>query len=619
VDHDEFVWLGYHMNWPGAGDDMYYLRNTIDNSARRGYYSVNAIPRFYTDGTQSGVPTANQIHSMSSQEVPYQINVTPEFADGTIDVSVELITDVAIDGYRLHTALCLEHVDGPFPGSGPDEFEMVMLEMLPSANGQVIDVVAGTHTFEYSFEFDNDWSVPNLTVVCFLQNNTDKSVKQAGSAEVPALSPYLYYDNFEMNDLGQSDPNLRLDPGEEASLIVHVRNQEGFLNAEDVTGTLRCEDENVTISTESVDFGDIMNGFISANTLDPFTVSIADDYIASEVTFFVDLVELSGYEKTLEFTTLVGRPDVLLVNDFGAGTDVSSYWQDMFENAGLLYALNSSAQASATSSINNYNSVIWSTSNATGDVISDTEVTVISDYLTSGGKMLLVGEDIVTDEGENQWFQDFFACSGSTEPVTGVQAQVNVLGITDSPFDGIEAWIVNGSPNTGSVKALTPLEGSTSMMHYATTDLISVVGYRTDNFSSMHTGFNIEAVHPEGMADTDLTSSELMQLMLNWLNGITTSVDPLAHSDLPESIELNAYPNPFNGIVSLRYYINQQSNVSLEIFDTLGRSVATLVNENHSTGFRTVSWNADHMSSGVYFVRLTSGTDHRMHKIMLLK
>ncbi len=608
------------MNWPGNGDDMYYHLNPADNNARRNYYGVNAIPRFYMDGTQTnGCPSSTAVRNRAGEEVPYQINVTPEFVDGTIEVSIELITDVAIDGYRLHTALCLEHVDGPFPGSGPDEFEMVMLKMLPSGNGQILNVAAGTHTFEFSFDFNTDWSVPNLTVVSFLQDNSNKSVKQAGSAEVPALSPYLYYDMSEMNDLGQDDPNMRLDPGEEASLIVHVRNQAGFLNAEGVTGTLRCDDDNVTLSTESVDFGDIINGLISANTMDPFTVSIADDYIASEVTFFVDLVDLSGYEKTLEFTTLIGRPDVLLVNDFGTGLDAISHWQSMFENAGLLFALNTSAQAQATSSINNYNSVIWATSNATGDVISDAEVIVISDYLTSGGKMLLVGENIITEEGDNQWFQDFFACSGSTEPVIGMQARVNVLGIVDGPFDGVEAWIFNGAPNTGSVQALTPLDGSTRIMHYATTDLISVVGYRTDDFSSMYTGFNLEAVSPDGRSDTDVPSHELMQHMLNWLNNITTNVDPIAHSDLPETIELSAYPNPFNGIVSLKYYIKQQGNVNLEIFDTLGRSVVSLVNEDHSAGFKTISWNADHLSSGVYFVRLTSGSDHMMHKIMLLK
>ena len=53
------------------------------------------------------------------------------------------------------------------------------------------------------------------------------------------------------------------------------------------------------------------------------------------------------------------------------------------------------------------------------------------------------------------------------------------------------------------------------------------------------------------------------------------------------------------------------SNVTVEIYDALGRKVATLVDEEQSAGWKEVEWNAKDVSSGIYFyklqVRPTSG------------
>ena len=46
---DRIAAIKYHMNWPGANDPM-YLHNTADNDARRGVYSVNAVPHTVVDG-----------------------------------------------------------------------------------------------------------------------------------------------------------------------------------------------------------------------------------------------------------------------------------------------------------------------------------------------------------------------------------------------------------------------------------------------------------------------------------------------------------------------------------------------------------------------------------------
>jgi uncharacterized protein (DUF362 family) len=81
----------------------------------------------------------------------------------------------------------------------------------------------------------------------------------------------------------------------------------------------------------------------------------------------------------------------------------------------------------------------------------------------------------------------------------------------------------------------------------------------------------------------------------------------------------NCYPNPFNPTTTIRYHISKTSSVKLTVYDLSGREVATLVNEEKPTGTYTVPWNAAHLSSGVYFSKLTAGKFTQVKKMILIK
>ncbi|MBI1803869.1 MAG: T9SS type A sorting domain-containing protein [Ignavibacteriae bacterium] len=66
------------------------------------------------------------------------------------------------------------------------------------------------------------------------------------------------------------------------------------------------------------------------------------------------------------------------------------------------------------------------------------------------------------------------------------------------------------------------------------------------------------------------------------------------------------YPNPFNPTTSIEFDLSQQSTVTLEVFDVLGKRIAMLVNGDRRTAGRYhEEWNADNFPSGIYFYRLT--------------
>jgi len=89
-----------------------------------------------------------------------------------------------------------------------------------------------------------------------------------------------------------------------------------------------------------------------------------------------------------------------------------------------------------------------------------------------------------------------------------------------------------------------------------------------------------------------------------------------------------AYPNPSNPSTTIRYSLGENSEVSLIIYDILGRQVRTLVNEEMVSGKHNVVWNGINdrgttVSSGVYFIRLTTrnkdGIKYFTSKILMLK
>jgi hypothetical protein len=79
------------------------------------------------------------------------------------------------------------------------------------------------------------------------------------------------------------------------------------------------------------------------------------------------------------------------------------------------------------------------------------------------------------------------------------------------------------------------------------------------------------------------------------------------------------YPNPFNPITTIKYDLPSASEVSLIIYDILGRKVKGLVNEKQQTGRYEVQFDASNLASGVYIYQLITEKYMSSKKMILLK
>ena len=103
-------------------------------------------------------------------------------------------------------------------------------------------------------------------------------------------------------------------------------------------------------------------------------------------------------------------------------------------------------------------------------------------------------------------------------------------------------------------------------------------------------------------------------------------IEEEVNQPLTFNLEQN-YPNPFNPATTIKYSIPEKvksqnskfKNVTLKIYDILGREIVVLVNEEQKPGNYEVKWDASNQPSGVYFYQLTADEFVKTRKMVLLR
>ncbi|MDW8437021.1 MAG: choice-of-anchor D domain-containing protein [Chloroherpetonaceae bacterium] len=130
----------------------------------------------------------------------------------------------------------------------------------------------------------------------------------------------------------------------------------------------------------------------------------------------------------------------------------------------------------------------------------------------------------------------------------------------------------------------------------------------------------IDDINPDFTADFVVTSRDGRIWCLSGGAGLSSTPERVSPQPLAFSLEQN-YPNPFNPTTVIRYQLPKASDVALELFDVLGRKVATLLNARQSAGTHLYALDATRfgLASGVYFYRLQAGEFSSTKKMLFLK
>jgi hypothetical protein len=126
------------------------------------------------------------------------------------------------------------------------------------------------------------------------------------------------------------------------------------------------------------------------------------------------------------------------------------------------------------------------------------------------------------------------------------------------------------------------------------------------------------------LLSTDWNWDELESIGLVVANATETAtltyqyrVDSETVPDVP-TLLANA-PNPFNPSTSIRFTLPERQRITLDVFDALGRRVATLLDEERNAGRYAIPFDANGLATGVYIYRLVTPDKMLTGKMLLLR
>jgi len=200
--------------------------------------------------------------------------------------------------------------------------------------------------------------------------------------------------------------------------------------------------------------------------------------------------------------------------------------------------------------------------------------------------------------------------SGHIFPGTGPEL-VYVLDYTGTPLPG---WPIE-TPTRSSMVFSTPFapmvddidnDGKVEMVLIGEANDLYIWDFEADYRRGKNTGRLFMDNHNSGnMATRDI---------------ITDVPDQEEEPSLPRTFLLaQNYPNPFNPLTVIEFSLPERSDVSLEIYNILGRKVTTLVDGSLRAGNYEIEFDGTGYASGVYFYRLKTNTQQSTRKMILLK
>jgi hypothetical protein len=125
-----------------------------------------------------------------------------------------------------------------------------------------------------------------------------------------------------------------------------------------------------------------------------------------------------------------------------------------------------------------------------------------------------------------------------------------------------------------------------------------------------------EGINAPGSIPPDRTS-EVLARMEEILNNTPVLSTP---GSLPTKYALyQNYPNPFNPTTEIRFDLPEAQHVQLKVFNTLGQTVATLIDENRPAGAYRISWDGSRVASGLYIYQIKAGKFTDTKKMVLMR
>ncbi len=329
---------------------------------------------------------------------------------------------------------------------------------------------------------------------------------------------------------------------------------------------------------------------------------------------------------------------ILIVQGFERTSGTTNNFDYIIEHGSAIHAHGRLFDAASNDAIENgsvelsdYDLVDWISGEegSTNTSFSPGEQSKIMSYLDSGGRLFISGSEIGYDLEQNGTASDinFYHNYLKADYISDNTSAYSMNGFDTGIFSGLSGIDFDdgshGSYDVDYPDGIKPYGGSISNLTYDGTVYEAVggagiqyfghFGESTKNGGLVYLGVGFEAIYPESARNV------IMSRVIDYLE-VMVDVDPTPQ--YPDQFQVStAYPNPFNGSFSLRIQSNDQSSITINLYNLKGQLLHQL-QRTVSNGDNYI--NIDDLanigsSSGVYVVQVTAGTQIYTQNITYLK
>jgi hypothetical protein len=618
---DEFEDSEFLAIYNHVGGDPW---TTAEGSSRASWYDVGGVPHVEFDGVTNvigsyGSPeaTANAFRPIvnSRLAVPAEVAVDAVGiigpSSGWVDATIRSESSLGYGDMRVQFAI----VENGMSYGGKD-YDFTLRDYLP-VEPITLSARAESVVVSRAFTVDGSWDHSQLDLIVFVERTGDKDIMNAGMMR----NPYQF--------------DLLTDVyAEEVALFGGSE----FVTVLKNTGTVT---DTITLDIENIEYPDGVSSFewfasycdedglcyfgphdfvLAPGEVETLDIHM-DDYNGSVPGMAV--TRLFGTSKgdttALQeefYATFVGLPSILVVEDDADGT-YGTHMKSALDSAGYaghLWDADTFGRP-GYDRLASYWAVLWTTANGDGtDITADDEQDMM-DYLDGGGNLFLASMNFLSSRsGATTFTTDYLNISSWTNDAGGF----TMSGVTGDPVsDGMTLGLLGGAfPPAATDKFVLTAEADS--IFYASN---GVRGMRVDDGTSKvaFIAFPFELVKTT-TADPN-NQKTLVARVIDWfqMTGIGDVIP-----DMKLSLGQN-YPNPFNPVTTIEFSVPANAErVELGVYNVAGRLVRTLVDGEMPAGPSRVVWDGrdEHgksCSSGVYFMKLSAGSETQTGKMTLLK
>lgn len=339
------------------------------------------------------------------------------------------------------------------------------------------------------------------------------------------------------------------------------------------------------------------------------------------------------YSQQNQYRPAQRQNEVLFVEDkggtFGPPVSPDPVWDGILTdllgtgNYGW-FTINTDSSGPDLTTMQTYDLVIWNTYDYWFDppaALTDTDQVNLGNYLTGGGKVWLIGQDLLWSGVPMTWMDTYFHLTSANQDYNAYAESTHVQGLAE-----ISGFTMAVYPDYASNDFFSDelIPDTTWACHgvYEDTDSNKVVGIFYPGFGDWQSAF-------WSMDLRDSTLSNYWSEVLSMAGGMFTAFGITGINEIPlkdpaRALQLSVSPAPFVHTTTISFDVSNPTHVSLKIYNKTGQYVTTLMDGHQNAGSYRINWNRQNIRglevpNGVYFVRLTCGDVSSTANIVITK